>query len=217
MWSPFRDYNYSVHKLLGDAARRHLGSLHGRVLDVGCGSAPYRELLPPDAVYYGIDRSAKTAAVVLGAADALPFADGSFDGVICTETIEQSRRPWRTVAELARVLRAGGRLYMTAPFDWHFFTTHGVRALLEDGGFAVEEMENVGGMFTAFGAKLVEQIVQGGWLPAARLAGLRRGAYFAAALGALPFNAAITAIGPHLDRLSRRNPFSVAVVAVRTC
>lgn len=226
MWSPFRDYNYSVHKLLEDAARRHLAALHGRVLDVGCGTAPYREYLPPDAIYIGLDRSPKSEAAVLGAADALPFADASFDGVICTETLEQSPRPWQTVAELGRVLRRGGRLYMTAPFDWHFvdepydyfrFTTHGVRALLGDAGFEVEEMEKVGGMFTAFGAKLLEQVVQGGWLPAARLAGIRRGAYFAAAIGALPFNAAMRVLGPRLDRLTDRNPFSVAVVAVRTC
>jgi SAM-dependent methyltransferase len=226
MWSPFKDYNYSVHRLLEGAARRHLPGLHGRVLDVGCGTAPYRELLPVDAVYVGIDRSRHSAAALLGAADALPFADRSFDGVICTETIEQSPRPWQLVAELGRVLRPNGRLYMTAPFDWHFFdepydyfrfTTHGVRALLTDGGFEIEAMENVGGMFTAFAAKLLEQIVQGGWLPAARRAGIRRGAYFAAALAALPFNAALTVVGPHLDRLSERNPFSVAVVAVRAC
>jgi ubiquinone/menaquinone biosynthesis C-methylase UbiE len=224
MWSPLRDYNYSVHKLLQDAARRHLGGLHGRVLDVGCGSSPYREFLPADATYVGIDRSRSSRAALLGAAEQLPFADGSFDGVVCTEMLEQSPRPWRMLAELHRILRAGGRLYLTAPFDWHFFdepydyfrfTTHGLRALLDDGGFAVEQMEKVGGMFTAFSAKLLEKIVQDGWLRAAHRAGLSRGSYLLAAIGSLPWNVATTILAPPLDRIGNRNPFSIAVVAVR--
>ena len=225
MWSPFRDYNYAIHKLLQDAAAKHLGALHGRVLDVGCGSSPYRELLPPDAVYIGVDRRRQAHGALLAAADALPFADGSFDGVMCTEMIEQSPRPWLLANELARVLRPGGRLYLTAPFDWHFFdepydhfrfTTHGLRAILTDANFTIDEMEKVGGMFSAFGAKLLEQIVQGGWMPAARAVGLRRGSYFLAALGALPWNAMMMLVTPSLDRLSSRNPFSIAVVAVRS-
>jgi SAM-dependent methyltransferase len=224
MWSPFRDYNYSVHKLLEEAARRHLGELHGRVLDVGCGPSPYRELLPPDARYVGVDYKRQPGVALIAAADALPFADGSFDGVMCTEMIEQSPRPWQLMAELARVIKPGGRLYLTAPFDWHFvdepydyfrFTTHGLCALLADAGFEVEVMERVGGMFSAFFGKLLEQIVQEGWLRVARAAGIRRGAYFAAALGALPANTALRVVGPTLDRLSQRNPFAVATRAVR--
>ncbi|HEX4462421.1 MAG TPA: class I SAM-dependent methyltransferase [Polyangia bacterium] len=225
MWSPFRDYNYAIHKLLEDAAARHLGALRGRVLDVGCGSSPYRELLPRDATYVGVDRRRQAHGALLAAADALPFADGSFDGVLCTEMIEQSPRPWQLADELARVLRPGGRLYLTAPFDWHFFdepydyfrfTTHGLRALLTDAGFTIDDMEKVGGMFSAFSAKLLEQIVQGGWLRAANAVGLRRGSYFLAALGALPWNATMSLVTPALDRLSSRNPFAIAVVAVRS-
>jgi SAM-dependent methyltransferase len=225
MWSPLRDYNYAVHKLLEDAARRHLGALHGRVLDVGCGTSPYRELLPSDVEYVGVDRRRQAGSALLAVADALPFADGTFDGVICTEMIEQSPRPWQLVAELARVLRRGGRLYLTAPFDWHFFdepydyfrfTTHGVRALLVDGGFEIERMDKVGGMFSAFAGKLLEKIVQDGWLRAAERIGMRRGSYFLAAIASLPWNAAMTVLMPPLDRIGNRNPFSVAVTAVRT-
>jgi hypothetical protein len=122
------------------------------------------------------------------------------------------------------VLRRGGRLYLTSPFDWHFFdepydyyrfTTHGVRVLLSDAGFDIEQMELVGGMFSAFSAKLLEQIVQGFWLPVAQRVGIRRGAYLIAALAALPWNATATRFAPTLDRLSKRNPFSIAARAVR--
>jgi SAM-dependent methyltransferase len=224
MWSPFRDYNYPVHRLLDAAARRHLGDFHGRVLDAGCGTSPYRAHLPASVGYIGVDRSAKAHVRALADISALPFADGSFDGVICTEMLSQSKRPWQLVAELARVLRPGGRLYLTAPFDWHFFdepydyfrfTTYGVRALLEDAGFSVEVIDPVGGVFSAFGGKLLEDVVQDVWLPLARVAGIKRGAYFAAALASLPWNLASTLVLPHLDRLVSRNPFSIAAKAVR--
>lgn len=224
MWSPFRDYNYPIHRLLADAARRHLSDLHGHVLDVGCGTSPYRGYLPADARYLGVDRAAGSEARARVDFGALPFADGSFDGVICTEVIEQSPRPWQTLAELARVLRPGGRLYLTAPFDWHFFdepydyfrfTTHGVRALLEDAGFTVETIDPVGGLFSALGGKLLEDVVQGLWLPLARAAGITRGAYLAAALASLPWNLVATVALPPLDRLIARNPFSIAAKAVR--
>ena len=225
MWSPFRDYNYPVHRLLADAARRHLGQLGGRVLDVGCGTSPYREFLPAGARYVGLDRAAGAShADVRGDVGALPFADGSFDGALCTEVLEQSPRPWQALAELGRVLRPGGRLYVTVPFDWHFFdeprdyfrfTTHGLRALLDDAGFAVDELEPVGGLFSALGGKLLEELVQGAWLPLARALGVRRGAYFAAALAALPYNLLSTLALPRLDRLSARNPFAVAALARR--
>jgi SAM-dependent methyltransferase len=224
MWSPLRDYNYPVHRLLAETARRHLGDFRGRVVDVGCGASPYRAYLPAAVDYVGVDR--RVSAGVRARADmtALPFADGSFDGALCTEVLEQSPRPWLLVAELARVLKPGGRLYVTAPFDWHFvdepydyfrFTTHGLRALLEGAGLRVDVVEPVGGLFTALAGKLLEEVVQEVWLPTARVAGLRRGAYLLAALGCLPWNLASAALLPRLDRLIARNPFSIAATAVR--
>ncbi|MDB4970788.1 MAG: hypothetical protein JWN44_6477 [Myxococcales bacterium] len=225
MWSPFRDYNYPVHRLLADAARRHLAGFGGRVLDVGCGTSPYRAYLPAAAEYVGVDRAPQSGVRALADAGALPFADGSFDAALCTEVLEQSPRPWQVVGELARVLKPGGRLYITAPFDWHFvdepydyfrFTTHGMRALLEGAGMRVDVVESVGGMFSSLAGKLVEEVVQDVWLPLARAAGLTRGAYFAAAIASLPWNLASTALLPSLDRLTSRNPFAVAASAVRT-
>ena len=226
MWSPFRDYNYPLHRLLALAARRHLADFHGRVLDVGCGSSPYRACLPPDVEYIGVDRGAAVGPAVRARADmaALPFADGVFDGVLCTEVLEQSPRPWQIVRELARVLRPGGRLYVTAPFDWHFvdppydyfrFTTHGMRALVEDAGLRVDVVEPLGGLFTALNGKLVEEMVQELWLPAAQAVGMKRGAYFLAALATLPWNLTSSKLLPVLDRWTARNPCSIAVRAVR--
>ncbi len=45
----------------------------------------------------------------------LPFRDGSFDVVLSTEVIEHTEDPRAALAELARVVRPGGRLVVTTP------------------------------------------------------------------------------------------------------
>ena len=48
-------------------------------------------------------------------AEATAFASDTFDTVICCETLEHLAKPRAALAELARVLRPGGRLYLTTP------------------------------------------------------------------------------------------------------
>jgi SAM-dependent methyltransferase len=223
MWSPFRDYNYSVHRLLGAAARRHLRGFDGRVLDLGCGDSPYRDCLPATAIHIGVDRVPQRSVDILAAGENLPFADGSFDAAMCTEVIAHSRRPWEVLLELARVVRPGGRLYLTAPFDWHLMTPHdyyrftrsGLGVLLGDAGFDVVEVDEVGGLFSSLAGKLIEVTVESLLLEPARRLGVKRGAYMAAAMAALPWNAAAVALRPILDRVSTRSPFCFAVSARR--
>jgi demethylmenaquinone methyltransferase/2-methoxy-6-polyprenyl-1,4-benzoquinol methylase len=53
---------------------------------------------------------ADRVALVRGEAEALPFADGSFDALTVTYLLRYVADPAATLAELARVLRPGGRL-----------------------------------------------------------------------------------------------------------
>ena len=45
----------------------------------------------------------------------LPFADGSFDAIICSEVMEHVHDYRAAAAELARVTRPGGRVAVTIP------------------------------------------------------------------------------------------------------
>jgi SAM-dependent methyltransferase len=104
--------------------------------------------------YIGLDMRAGPGVDVLGVGDALPFAADSFEVVVCTEVLEHDRRPWRTIAEAARVLRSGGACLCTArgydqrgcfpiheyPGDLWRFSLEGARVLAGDAGLEVVEL-----------------------------------------------------------------------------
>ncbi len=94
-------------------------------LDVGCGSGYYvRRALELGCVPTGVDLSLHScsmgAARVPGRlcqadAECLPFRDARFDLVFCQQLIEHVVFPERVLAEIARVMRPGGILFLSAP------------------------------------------------------------------------------------------------------
>ena len=103
----------------------------GRYLDVGGGTgaaargvgAMARERGGGDALAVALDRSLtmvreaarRGTVAVAGAAEALPFADGCFDGAWADRTFQHLADPGRGLAELVRVTRTGGRLVVVDP------------------------------------------------------------------------------------------------------
>jgi ubiquinone/menaquinone biosynthesis C-methylase UbiE len=106
-----------------------------RLLDVACGTGRFLGFVKhnhPRLPVVGIDlspaylRHARRALrdwswveLVLGDAEALPFADASFDLVTCVYLFHELPRPVRAraAAEFARVLRPGGRLVLVDAFQ----------------------------------------------------------------------------------------------------
>lgn len=71
----------------------------------------------------------------------------AFDYVICTEVLEHTLRPFDAVREMHRILKPGGLLAISVPFNFRIhgplpdcwrFTEHGLRAILSD--FTVEKL-----------------------------------------------------------------------------
>jgi SAM-dependent methyltransferase len=112
-----------------------------RVLDLGCGAGRhafevYRrggnvvafdhdagELNDVGAMFRAMDAAGEppagaTARAVRGDVLALPFPDGSFDKVIAAEVLEHIPDDATAMAEIARVVRPGGRIAVTVPRWW---------------------------------------------------------------------------------------------------
>jgi SAM-dependent methyltransferase len=86
------------------------------VLDIGGRLQPYRPLLGARTKSYVAVDLQMTPLVNVGAAvEALPFRDERFDFVICTQVFEYLPDPGLAVAEIKRVLRKGGILFLSAP------------------------------------------------------------------------------------------------------
>ena len=121
------------------------GQVSGRVLEVGIGTGRNLPLYPPEVELTGIElspamldlararaaRLARPADLRLGDAQELPFAERSFDSVIATLTLCSIPDADKAVAEMARVLRPGGRLVLLDHVASPLAAVRNVQRLLE--------------------------------------------------------------------------------------
>jgi SAM-dependent methyltransferase len=124
-------------RLAGERERRP------RVLDVGCGIRPYEYLFTPSvAEYVGVD-IANPRADLEGTVEDIPVPEGSFELVLCTQTLEHAIDPARAVQELRRVVAPGGRVlvsthgvqvYHPNPVDLWRWTHAGLERLFRENG-----------------------------------------------------------------------------------
>jgi len=92
----------------------------GPVLDVGCGSSRILASIPGmtglDVQLHKLRYSRRYEnQLVHGSIFDLPFADASFDCLICSEVIEHIPAEEKAFDELSRVLKSGGRLILGTP------------------------------------------------------------------------------------------------------
>jgi SAM-dependent methyltransferase len=134
-----------------------------RALDLGCvdgrltASLDAGELTAADVSSVALERARARlpgAALVELEPDApLPFAEGSFDLVLCAETAEHVRDLQLLLSEIRRVLVPGGELALTTPasaplvrpgnpLSPHLrrFTARSLRGLLDELGFEVRSL-----------------------------------------------------------------------------
>ncbi len=152
----------SVMEYVSGAVERY-GLASGRTLELGSAdvNGSVRPLFSGD--YVGIDHDSAAEGVDrVMSAGSLDFPDASFDTVVSTSMLEHDPAFWRTLPEVARVLRPGGYLVLTTvstgfgyhnPPDYWRFEMDTVPLLAELAGCTVLDARNdpqVGGpQFTA--------------------------------------------------------------------
>jgi len=120
------------------------------VLDVGGRLQPYRELLTDRSIrYVAIDPILDGLTDIVGIGEYLPFRRESFDLTICAQVLTYANNPSLLVAEIHRVLRPRGVLFLSAPafFPRHHderwrFLPDGLRILLR--GFSSTDIQPEG-------------------------------------------------------------------------
>jgi SAM-dependent methyltransferase len=122
------------------------------VLDCGCGERPYYPFFQARGLrYVGVDSEPVVGPHLLADGERLPFRAGQFDLAISNQVLEHVRNPKAVVAEMRRVLRPGGFLFVSLPFVWEVhnypadfwrFSEQGVVELLA--GFKLLELEGAG-------------------------------------------------------------------------
>lgn len=121
-----------IERWLEDCSASH------RILDLGCGSGSLAAQvagLNVTGVDIDVSVPARNEGFPRACADSdrLPFAGRSFDLVICHHSLEHVHDVPGTIAEIRRVLRPEGRLFVTVP-DGSSFSDRLYRLLLCGGG-----------------------------------------------------------------------------------
>lgn len=134
------------HRMIREAIAREEFSGR-RVLEIGCGRGGFSCWFArtwPNSMLTAADfsdtaiakasafaRSENLCNVDWKVADiqSMPWPDNSFDTVISCETIEHVPEPRTALKELARVLRPGGKLYLTCP---NYFSLAGLHRIYRE-------------------------------------------------------------------------------------
>jgi SAM-dependent methyltransferase len=187
---------FFIRRRLFQAIREKSPHLTGLLIDFGCGSKPYRNLITVNQ-YVGVDirvsghNHADSDIDVYYDGRTLPFDDAHFDSFLSSEVFEHLPNPHRMARELYRVLKPNGMGLVTVPFVWPMhevpydfnrFTFFGIQELFKDAGFEIVEAHKLG----TYGEVMVQLLSYSFYVKFGNLPRLIR--LFAVGLTVLPLN-----------------------------
>jgi SAM-dependent methyltransferase len=150
--------NYLIHKINKGIAESL--TYKGRVLDLGCGTSPYKaDILKVADEYIGVDwenslHDQSNVNVFADLCKPLPFEDNYADTIVSFQVMEHLPEPLLFLQESFRILKSDGAILITVPFMWHVheephdyfrYTKYGLEYILNKAGFVdINIKENTG-------------------------------------------------------------------------
>jgi SAM-dependent methyltransferase len=161
-------HNWLVHHLHNKAFRTTTRHLKGTVVDLGCGTAPYKnDILAHADEYVGVDWDNSlhdiNPDVVADLSKEFPFDDNYADTLVSFQVLEHIPTPQFYLSECYRILKPGGALLLSVPFQWRVheapydyfrYTRFGLEYMLNEAGFKDITIREMGGFWFTWLLKL---------------------------------------------------------------
>lgn len=138
------------------------------ILDAGAGESVYKKFFS-HCTYKAIDLAVGESRWnysnldYIGPLHKMPIEDNQFDAVLCTQVLEHLEWPRESVKEMYRVLKPGGKIYMTVPmsqnehqvpYDFFRYTSYGIKSIFMHAGFQNVVVNPLGGMWVRWAYEL---------------------------------------------------------------
>ena len=126
--------------------------LKGNLLDIGCGTKPYKSMCNVDK-YTGLEIDDEgnrdhSSADFFYDGKLIPFQDKQFDSILASQVFEHVFNPHQFLKEINRVTKIEGLFLITVPFVWDEheqpydyarYSSFGLEYILNENGFEVIE------------------------------------------------------------------------------
>ncbi len=185
------------------------------LVDVGAGASPYYNIFSPvTSRYVAVDMKEsltknenRSIEQIYGFAEAIPLENAMADIVLFNQCLEHVHDPLKSVAEIYRILKPGGKLIGSVPHispvhlepnDFRRYTDLGLRQLLGGAGYTDIKIEGSGSVYSA-----TALLITMDWMLTPRKDGVSQGFSAKKALLLSPIVGLINILGLLLDFLAK--------------
>lgn len=170
--------NWLALKINNQSLKRYLNLIRGIVIDLGCGTSPYKEdILQVADKYIGVDwesslHNQSNVDIFADLTKKLPFPDNYADCIVSFQVMEHLPEPDFFLSQCFRILKLKGLLLLTVPFMWHVheephdyfrYTRYGLEYLLKKNGFVDIVIEENTGFWQMWALKFNYHTVRFAW------------------------------------------------------